>query len=150
MTIKDLGAPIVTVWEGLRPLTKKMLVGVWQANRGNAATVPTQKFSYDAHADWELSRLLTALDEQIKDAEVKKDAEKLNEIKQLADTCAAILQAQTESAEIFIQLAERVLARSDFNKFDELADVLVKRFSAPRNRGNHQTNRFSADSRDCF
>lgn len=130
MTIKDLGARIVTVWEGLRPLTKKMLVGVWQANSESAPPAPVQKFSYDAHADWELSRLLSALDEQIKDAKGKKDAAKLLEMKQLADTCAAVLQAQTESAEIFIQLAERVLAQSDFNKFDELADVLVKRFSA--------------------
>ncbi len=130
MTIKDLGARVVSVWEGLRPMTKKMLVGVWQASRENTPTAPAQKFSYDAHADWELSRLLSALDEQIKDAEVIKNAEKLREIKQLAETCSVVLQAQTESAEIFIQLAERVLAQNDFNKFDNLADVLVKRFSA--------------------
>ena len=130
MTIKDLGARISSVWEGLRPMTKKMLVGVWQASRGNTPPAPTQKFSYDAHADWELGRLLSALDEQIKDPEVRKNKDKLLEIKQLADTCSAVLQAQTESAEIFIQLAERILSRNDFNKFDSLADVLVKRFSA--------------------
>ncbi|MGI8638420.1 MAG: hypothetical protein ACR2MG_00470 [Pyrinomonadaceae bacterium] len=130
MTIKDLGARVVSVWEGLRPMTKKMLVGVWQASSGNTPPAPTQKFSYDAHADWELSRLLSALDEQTKDAEVIKNTEKLREIKQLAETCSAVLQAQTESAEIFIQLAERILAQNDFNKFDSLADVLIKRFSA--------------------
>lgn len=130
MTIKDLGARVNSVWEGLRPLTKKMLVGVWQESRETQPSAPTQKFSYDAHADWELSRLLSALDEQAKDAEVKKSVEKSGEIKQLAETCSAVLQAQTESAEIFIQLAERMLILNDFNKFDALADVLVKRFSA--------------------
>ena len=130
MTIKDLGARVNSVWEGLRPMTKKMLVGIWQASRGTQISAPTQKFSYDAHADWELSRLLSALDEQMKDPEVKKSAEKLSEIKQLSETCSAVLQAQTESAEVFIQLAERMLKLNDFNKFDALADVLVKRFSA--------------------
>jgi hypothetical protein len=76
-----------------------------------------------------LSRLLSALDEQIKDAGVKKDAEKLSEIKKLADTCASVLQTQTESAEVFIQLAERLLQHNDYNKLDRLADVLSERFS---------------------
>lgn len=130
MTIKDFGARVVSVWEGLRPMTKKMLVGVWQASSGSSFPAQTQKFSYDTHADWELSRLLSALDEQAKDAEVKKDAEKLREIKQLAETCSSVLQSQTESAEVFIQLATRVLQNNDFNKFDILADILAKRFSA--------------------
>jgi thioredoxin-like negative regulator of GroEL len=109
----------------LRPLTKKMLVGAMQTN----TPAPKQKFSYDAHADWELSRLLSALDEQTVDAEVKKDAEKLGEIKQFAEACAAVLQTQTESAEVFIQLAERALSRRDYKKIDELADALFARFS---------------------
>jgi hypothetical protein len=125
MTIKDFGARVISVWEGLRPLTKKMLVGAMQTN----TPVPKQKFSYDAHADWELSRLLSALDEQTVDAEVKKDAEKLGEIKQFAEACADVLQMQTESAEVFIQLAERALARRDYKKIDELADALFARFS---------------------
>src|SRR5687767_12974522 len=99
MTIKDFGARVVSVWEGLRPLTKKMLVGAMQTN----PSVPKQKFSYDAHADWELSRLLSALDDQTTDPEVKKDPEKLCEIKQLAETCTEVLESQTESAEVFIQ-----------------------------------------------
>ncbi len=130
MMIKDFGARVVSVWEGLRPMTKKMLVGALQARSGNTPTAPTQKFSYDTHADWELSRLLGALDEQTKDAEIKKDAEKLREIKQLAAACADVLQAKTESAEVFIQLATRIIERNDFNKLDSLADVLLKRFSA--------------------
>lgn len=129
MTIKDFGARVESVWEGLRPMTKKMLVGVLQASVENLSAAKVQKFSYDAHADWELSRLLSALDEQTKDPEVKKNREKLFEIQQLANTCASVLQTQTESAEVFIQLAERFLQRNDFNKLDRLADVLAERFS---------------------
>jgi hypothetical protein len=129
MTIKDFGARVISVWEGLRPMTKKMLVGALQSNIGTPVVAQARNF-YDAHADWELSRLLTVLDEQTKDSEVRRDAEKLREISQLANTCASVLQAQTQSAEIFIQLAGRALQRSDFRRIDELADMLVRRFSA--------------------
>lgn len=130
MTIKDFGARVESVWEGLRPVTKKMIVRALQEKSGNALTAPTQKFSYDAHADWELSRLLSALDEQAKTAEVKSDAEKLREIRQLAETCASVLESKTESAEVFIQLTTRAVQRNDFNKIDRLADILGERFSA--------------------
>jgi hypothetical protein len=130
MTIKNFGARVVSVWEGLRPMTKKMLVGALAASGANPANPQTQKFSYDVHAEWELSRLLSALDEQAKDAEVRRDAEKLSEIKQLAETCAKVLQTQTASAEVFIQLAERAVQRNDFENLDRLADILAQRFSA--------------------
>lgn len=129
MTIKDFGARVESVWEGLRPITKKMLVGALAAGSANSPTVQTQKFSYDAHADWELSRLLSALDEQAKTAEVKSDAEKLREIRQLAETCASVLESKTASAEVFIQLAARTFQRNDFKKIDHLADILSERFS---------------------
>lgn len=130
MTIKDFGARVVSVWEGLRPLTKKMLVGALQQSAvSNQASAAPQKFSYDAHADWELSRLLSALDEQTRDPEIKKDSEKLNEIKHLADACASVLEDRSESAEVFVQLAERALLRHDYKKIDALADILAKRFS---------------------
>lgn len=130
MTIKDFGARVESVWEGLRPITKKMLVGALAAGSGNAPTVQTQKFSYDAHADWELSRLLAALDEQAKTAEVRNNPEKLREIRQLAETCASVLESKTASAEVFIQLAARTFQRNDFKKIDRLADILNERFSA--------------------
>jgi hypothetical protein len=120
MMIKDFGARVESVWEGLRPVTKKMIFGALQANTATAPIAQTQKFSYDTQSDWELSRLLTALDEQLKEADVRKDAEKLAEIKQLADTLIKVLEAQTASAEVFIQLAERILKRNDFVKFDKL------------------------------
>jgi hypothetical protein len=130
MMIKNFGARVVSVWEGLRPMTKKMLVGALAASGANAANPQTQKFSYDVHAEWELSRLLSALDEQAKDAEFRRDAEKLSEIKQLAEACAKVLQTQTASAEVFIQLAERAVQRNDFQTLDRLADILAQRFSA--------------------
>jgi hypothetical protein len=130
MMIKNFGARVISVWEGLRPMTKKMLVGALAASGANPANPQTQKFSYDVHAEWELSRLLSALDEQAKDAEVRRDAEKLSEIKQLAEACAKVLQTQTASAEVFIQLAERAVQRNDFVNLDRLADILAQRFSA--------------------
>jgi hypothetical protein len=128
MMIKNYGARVEKVWEGLRPMTKKMIVGALQT--GASPIAGTQNFSYDTQSDWELSRLLTALDEQAKDAEIRKDAEKIAEIRQLAETCVRVLEAQTKSAEIFIQLAERFLKINDYNRFDRLADLLAQRFSA--------------------
>ena len=128
--IKDLGAGVVSVWEGLRPITKKMLVGVMTASSPNHPNASAQKFSYDAHADWELSRLLTALDEQSKSSAASKNTEILSEISQLAETCASVLEAQSGSAEVFIQLAERAIKQHDYNKLDKLADRLGERFSA--------------------
>lgn len=131
MMIKDFGARIESIWEDLRPVTKKMLVGALQAKSGNAAgnNIPTQKFSYDTQSDWELSRLLSALDEQARDVEIKESPEKSDEIRTLAETCISVLQAKTESAEVFIQLAERALERRDFKQIDRLADILAERFS---------------------
>ena len=129
MMIKNFGSRVEKVWEGLRPVTKKMLVGALQSAVSSAPIAQTQKFSYDTQSDWELSRLLTALDEQEKNAEISQDSEKSTEIRRLAETCVRVLQTQTASAEIFIQLAERVLKQNDYNKFDKLADLLPSRFS---------------------
>jgi hypothetical protein len=130
MMIKNFGARVEKVWEDLRPLTKKMIVGALQANSANVPTLQPQKFSYDTQSDWELSRLLTALDEQAKEAKTNNDSAKLSEINELSETIVLVLEAQTISAEVFIQLAERVLKRNDYNKFDQLADALAARFSA--------------------
>lgn len=125
--IKDLGSGVVSVWEGLRPATKKLLVGVLQTKTLPTAT-PTQKYSYDAHADWELSRLLTALDEQTRNP--AKNSEILDEVAQLAESCVRVLESQSGSAEVFIQLAERAIKKHDYDKLDTLADRLAERFSS--------------------
>ncbi len=129
MMIKDFGAQVESVWEGLRPVTKKMLVGVLQAKNENPVNTPTQKFSYDTQSDWELSRLLSALDEQARDADVTNNPEKLSELQKLTETCISVMEAQSESAEVFIQLAERALAKRDYREIDRLADLLAERFS---------------------
>ena len=129
MTIKDLGPRVASVWEGLRPETKKMLVGVLQSKAAPTQS-PTQRYSYDVHADWELSRLLSALDEQSKSPDSKANDEILNEISALADTCVRVLESQSGSAEVFIQLAERAIRKHDYNKLDTLSDRLAERFSA--------------------
>jgi hypothetical protein len=130
MIIKDLGPAVVSVWDGLRPVTKKMLVGALQSSGTNPSTNPTQKFSYDAHADWEVSRLLLALDEQSRKGPLTKNPQKLGEIAELAETCVRVLEAQSGSAEVFIQLAERAIKKHDYNKLDKLSDRLFERFSA--------------------
>jgi hypothetical protein len=129
MVIKDLGPAVVSVWDGLRPMTKKMLAGAMGSPGGSTST-PAQKFSYDAHADWEVSRLLFAVDEQSRSVSIKKDEEKLGELNKLAETCVRVLEAQSGSAEVFIQLAERALKKHDYSKLDKLSDRLYERFSA--------------------
>jgi hypothetical protein len=125
MTIKDLGTRVETAWEGLRPTTKKMLVGAMQTN----LIAPKPKFSYDAQSDWELRELLTALDEQSNETEIRQNQEKSKEIRQLAQTVENVLEAQSESAEVFIQLAERALKRKDYEQIDKLTNALLARFS---------------------
>ncbi|MEP7147924.1 MAG: hypothetical protein ABI857_03485 [Acidobacteriota bacterium] len=128
--IKDLGSGVVSVWEGLRPITKKMLEGVMNASSTTQLNNSAEKFSYDVHADFELSRLLSALDEQSKKPAAAKNADIQSEIAELAETCARVLEAQSGSAEVFIQLAERAIRQHDYNKLDKLADRLSERFSA--------------------
>ena len=129
MIIKDLGPAVVSVWDDLRPMTKKMLAGAMRSGSANTNN-PTSKYLYDAHADWELSRLLLALDEQSRTYATRKDSDKLVEITELAETCVRVLEDQSGSAEVFIQLAERALKKHDYNKLDQLSDRLFERFSA--------------------
>jgi len=130
MMIKNFGARVASVWEGLRPMTQKMLEGAMRSGAFTPGNNQSTKFSYDAHADWEVSRLLTALDEQARDTEVRKDSAKLKEIADLAEACVRVLEAQSGSAEVFIQLAERALKQHDYKKLDRLSDSLAARFSA--------------------
>lgn len=132
MTIKEFGGKVASIWEGLRPVTKKLLVGALKAGKTGKPDTATQppKLYYDAHADWEVSRLLSALDEQTTKKTVRKNAAKLTEIKQLADTCASVLESQSASAEVFILLATRAIKDNDYVRLDRLADGLAERYSA--------------------
>lgn len=128
MTIKDFGTRVADVWAGLRPLTRKMVVRAMQPS-AQASASSNATFSFDAHADWELSRLLTALDERAFETDAQANPENFREIRRMANACAAVLQSQTESAEVFIQLATRALKRADFVRIDQLANALIERFS---------------------
>ncbi|MFN6963908.1 MAG: hypothetical protein ACK4S4_09095 [Pyrinomonadaceae bacterium] len=130
MMIKELGGRVASVWDGLRPVTQKLLTKALQSGLSPTNIPKSHAVPYDAHADWELSRLLDALEEQSRTKETRSDVRKLNEINQLADTCATLLEMQTASAEVFIQLAERALGKNDFKKLDQLAERLTQRFSA--------------------
>jgi hypothetical protein len=128
--IKDLGIRVESVWQGLRPATKQMIVGALKEFSEHQTSQP-HKATYDTQSDWELGRLLSALDEQSRDASATHNSDKLREINMLSDACAAVLEQRTRSAEAFIQLAMRALERADFRLFDRLADILGERFPAP-------------------
>lgn len=130
MMIKEFGGKVESVWEGLRPVTKNMLEGALKAGKSTILNSKTPKFFYDAHADFEVSRLLSALDERSKSREIRKDAVKLDEINQLADICVLVLESRSASAEVFIQLAERAIKDNDYNRLDKLGDHLAERYSA--------------------
>ncbi|MCS6874241.1 MAG: hypothetical protein N2Z23_08410 [Pyrinomonadaceae bacterium] len=116
--MKNLGSQVENIWKNLRPVTKEIIVGALKKSSS------VQKKIYDVHSDWELSRLLKALDDQLK----KTDGKKLREIRKLADICADLLQSQTKSAEVFIQLVERALKQQDFAKVEALCQILNERF----------------------
>lgn len=120
--IDDFGSRIATVWSELRPATRGLLecaLGGTQASR---------HFQYDARADLELSRFLTALDDRAAEKTDALDPEKGGQLKSIADTCAAVLLEKTESAEVFTQLVRRAQLQKDYRRIDTLADALNARF----------------------
>ena len=133
MMIEDFGARVASVWEGLRPTTRSLIVGALQATAPPAATATparSKQTPYDPRADWELSRLLAALDERAAEAdEAALSAEQARALRRMAETTANVLQDQTQSAEVFAQLVERAHARHHFARIDALADALSSRFA---------------------
>jgi hypothetical protein len=99
---------------------------VENALTGSAPT-PYGQVPYDARADAELCRLLAALDQRL--AETSVHAARRRELSRLADACAAMLQAQTRSAETFAQLVARAHRRHDFLRIGALADIAANRFT---------------------
>jgi hypothetical protein len=132
MMIEDFGARVASVWEGMRSTTRSLIVGALQTSNA-AGTAPATRSggssSYDARADWELSRLLTALDERATEAGAALNAEQARELRRMAETCAVVLQNQTQSAEVFAQLVERAFGLHDYARIDALADALAARFA---------------------
>jgi hypothetical protein len=130
MLIKNLGPQVERVWEDLRPNTKRLLAGALKSGGRPTSKSPSSNFHYDAHADWELSRLLEVLDERSHSKAEPENASHKTDAAELAETCARILEEQSGSAEVFIQLASRAIAQANYNRLEKMADRLFERFSA--------------------
>ena len=126
--MKDFGARLASVWSELRPTTRGLVERALQT----PSAPPTTKRNpgsanapYDARADHELSRLLTALDERALETDASLETEKETQLRHMADTCAGVLQEKTRSAEVFAQLVRRASDRRDYARIDALADLLA-------------------------
>jgi hypothetical protein len=122
----DFGSRIATAWSELRPATRGLVERAVQATASEAPAA--RNFQYDARADLELSRFLAALDDRAAEKVDALDPEKNGKLKSIADTCAAVLLEQTESAEVFTQLVVRAQMQKDYRRIDTLADALNSRF----------------------
>jgi hypothetical protein len=131
MTIEDFGVRVASVWQGLRPSTRSLVeraLSAAQAPAGGAAQRGDS--AYDARSEWELSRLLSALDERAgAKGEAALSAEQSRELLHMADACAAVLHREARSAEVFAQLLGRALRVRDYARVDALADRLTARLA---------------------
>jgi len=129
MTIEDFGSRVVSVWQGLRPSTRSLVERALSTPPPTGATTRGEAH-YDARSEWELSRLLAALDERATEKGAKSlSAEVSGELRRLAETCAAVLHREARSAEVFAQLLERALRGRDYQRVDALADVMTGRLA---------------------
>lgn len=125
MTIEEFGGRVASVWAGLRPTTRNLVERALQSPPIAAAR---RAGIYDARAEWELSHLLTALDERVREGGTRAlNAEQTRELGRMAETCALVLHGEAHSAEVFAQLLERALFVHDYARVDELADSLTPR-----------------------
>ncbi len=126
LTIEDFGGRVASVWSELRPATRGLVERALQSP--HTALNQPRNAPYDARADHELSRLLSALDERTQETEVSLEPDKGNQLRHLAETCAAVLQEKTRSAEVFAQLVRRADSQRNYARIDALADAL-RRFA---------------------
>lgn len=129
LMMEDFGGRLASVWSELRPTTRGLVERALQAPN---ATLPQPRnpngpnTPYDARADHELSRLLAALDERTSETDGSLAKEKGTQLRHIADTCAAVLQEKTRSAEVFAQLVHRADSQRDYARVDALADALPR------------------------
>lgn len=121
LPIEDFGGRLASVWSELRPATRGLVEHALQ----NSSPAPARSAPYDARADHELSRLLTALDEQAHEGD-NSETDKGKQLRHIANTCAAVLQEKTRSAEVFTQLVRRADKQHDYKRIDALADALAR------------------------
>lgn len=124
LTIEDFGGRVASVWSELRPATRGLVERALHSP--HSTTNQPRNVPYDARADHELSRLLSALDERTQETEVSLEPEKGNQLRHLAETCAAVLQEKTRSAEVFVQLVRRADSQRNYARIDALADALTR------------------------
>jgi hypothetical protein len=124
-----LGARVASAWEGLRPSTRAALE---HALATAQVSTKTAGALHDTRSEWELSRLLAALDDRAGDATARKlDAEQSRELVRVADACAFVLHSEARSAEVFAQLLERALRALDYARVDALSNTLTARLAPP-------------------
>lgn len=139
MTIEDFGTRVASVWQGMRPATRSMVERALStpmtpqqgaATTTSATTASRREMPYDARSEWELSRLLAALDERAAEQGGERlSAEQSRELRRMTDTCAAVLNREARSSEVFAQLLERALRARDYERVDEIADVMTARLA---------------------
>ena len=130
MTIEDFGTRVASVWQGLRPSTRSLVERALSTPPPASVAAPRGDAAYDPRSEWELSRLLSALDERAcEKGEAVLSAEQSRELLRVADTCAAVLHREARSAEVFAQLLERALRARDYARVDALADVMTARLA---------------------
>ena len=136
MTIEDFGARVASVWQGLRPSTRSLVeraltTATTAASQATAAANASRAdAAYDARSEWELSRLLAALDERADEKTgARLSAEQSRDLVRVAETCASVLHRQARSAEVFSQLLGRALRAKDYARVDALADVMNARLA---------------------
>ena len=127
--MEDFGGRLASVWSELRPTTRGLVERALQASTASLAlprSPNAPNAPYDARADHELSRLLTALDERSSETDGSLPKDQGKQLRHIADTCAAVLQEKTRSAEVFSQLVRRADNQRDYARVDALADTLTR------------------------
>jgi hypothetical protein len=127
--IEDFGGRLASVWSELRPTTRGLVERALQARNSALPSSPrnnanTSSAPYDARADHELSLLLSALDERVTETDLSQQSDHGKQLRHIAETCAAVLQEKTRSAEVFTQLVRRADNQRDYARVDALADAL--------------------------
>src|SRR2546423_15687263 len=120
MTIEDFGARVASVWQGLRPSTRSLVERALTTTTAApqaaaAANASRTDAAYDARSEWELSKLLAALDERADEKTgTRLSDEQSRDLLRVAETCASVLHRQARTAEVFSQLLGRALRVKDY------------------------------------
>ncbi|HVS20774.1 MAG TPA: hypothetical protein VHD88_02945, partial [Pyrinomonadaceae bacterium] len=114
MMMEDFGPRVLSVWQDLRLTTRTLVQRAWQTPSAGAIVQNSRSSPYDPRADFELSRLLAALDERAGEVAQSVADEPAERARRLADACANMLTEQTQSAEVFAQLIQRAHSHKDY------------------------------------